>query len=234
MHFSLNRSTLPFYVTGTSFTIDPSVLRIGHAPGVNPQDVTYIVHQPPIHGYLEVDRDEHLDYDEVMTSRPTSIILPPEVHLFDQSAVDEHRLHYIQSGANQSSDHFVFDVTNGVTTLSNLTFQLSIIPKSIYLLARPLEVLEGGHTALTASDLKIVTRYYADKVDTFQVARPPACGSLQLKSHPNQPIGRFTYSQFIDRQVLYVHDGGEESNDTMDIIAVAGKKLKNSIYRIFF
>ena len=209
---------------GTSFTIDPSALKIGYAPGVNPQDVTYIVHQPPIHGYLEVDvRDEH-EYEDSMgrTASPASL-LPPEVHLFDQNTVDEHRLHYIQSGANQSSDHFVFDVTNGVVSLTNLTFQLAIIPKSIYLLARPLEVLEGGHTALTASDLKIVTRYYADKVDAFQVVREPLHGSLQLKGEP-KPVSRFSYGQLIEKQVLYWHDGGEETSDSLDIIALAGTK----------
>lgn len=217
---------------GTSFTIDPSALKIGYAAGVNPLDVTYIVHQPPIHGYLEVDRDEH-EYEDAIgrTSSPTSL-LPPEVHLFDQTTIDEHRLHYIQSGANQSSDFFVFDITNGVMSLTNITFQLAIIPKSIYLLTRPLEVLEGGHTALTASDLKIVTRYYADKVDVFQVVREPLHGSLQLKGDP-KPITRFSYGQLIEKQVLYWHDGGEESNDTMEVVALAGEHFTHPTCNAF-
>ena len=197
-------------------------MKIGHPPGVNRQDVTYIVHQPPLHGYLEVDRDEH-EYEDMVTGRSANL-LPPEVHVFDQSAIDEQRLHYIQSGANQSSDHFVFDVTNGVVTLANLTFQLAIIPKSIYLLTRPIEVLEGGHAVMTVSYLKIVTRYYADKVDTFLVTKMPAHGALQLKdaSVNEEPLTRFTYAQLIEKQVLYWHDGSEEANDTLDIVALAG------------
>lgn len=189
-----------------------------------------MVHQPPTHGYLEVDRDEHEDDEPVTGSSVNNRInlLPPEVHVFDQSAINEHRLHYIQSGANQSSDHFVFDVTNGVVTLTNLTFQLAIIPKSIYLLTRPVEVLEGGQAVLTVADLKIVTRYYADKVDAFVVNRPPTHGSLHLKgsvdSESSEPLGRFTYAQLIDKQVVYWHDGGEDPVDSMDIVAFAGKK----------
>lgn len=219
-----NKATLMRCI-GTSFTIDQSSLRVDFASGVNPQDIVYIVHQPPLHGYLEVDRDES-EYEEIAASRNTNL-LPPEVHVFDQAAINENRLHYIQSGANQSSDQFVFDVTNGVVTLTNLTFQLAIIPKSIYLLARPIEVLEGGHTALTASDLKIVTRYYADKVDAFLVVRLPVHGSLQLKgsSGNGEPLARFTYSQLLEKQIVYWHDGGEESNDSMEIVALAGNYM---------
>ena len=99
------------HATGTSFTIDSSSLKMSHPQGVNRQDVTYIVHQPPLHGYLEVDRDEN-EYEDMVTGRSPNL-LPPEVHLFDQSAIDEQRLHYIQSGANQSSDYFVFDISKG-------------------------------------------------------------------------------------------------------------------------
>lgn len=207
---------------GTSFTIDSSSLRADFAIGVNPADIVYIVHSPPVHGYLEVDRDES-EYEE-MATRSVNNLLPPEVHVFDQAAINENRLHYIQSGANQSADRFTFDVTNGVVTVPNITFQLAIIPKSIYLLARPMEVLEGGHAVLTVSDLKIVTRYYADKVDAFIVVRLPSHGSLQLKGAPSngEPLERFTYNQLLDKQVLYWHDGGEQSSDSMDIVALAG------------
>lgn len=198
------------------------MLKIAYPSGVSRQDVTYIVHQPPLHGYLEVDRDEN-EYEDMVTVRSANL-LPPEVHVFDQGIIDEQRLHYIQSGANQSADQFVFDVTNGVMTLNNLTFQLAIIPKSIYLLTRPLEVLEGGHTVLTVSDLKIVTRYYADKVDAFLIIKMPIHGTLQLKgaSANAEPLTRFTYLQLIEKQVLYWHDGNEESNDTLVIVALAG------------
>ena len=115
----------------TSVTIDRTSLRVSQL-GVDVKDIVYIVHQPPLHGYLEVDHDG-VDYDD----DPAVVVAHrPEVNVFDQSVIDENRLHYIQSGANQTLDRFVFDVTNGVVTLTNLTFDISIIPKSIFLATR--------------------------------------------------------------------------------------------------
>jgi hypothetical protein len=99
------------------------------------------------------------------------------------------------------------------------------------LLTRPIEVLEGGHSVLTVSDLKIVTRYYADKVDSFLVVKMPVHGHLQLKgvSAEAEPLTRFTYTQLIEKQVLYWHDGSEEANDTLEIVALAGNCQSNVI-----
>lgn len=121
----------------TSVTIDRTSMSVSQL-GIDVKDIVYIVHQPPQHGYLEVDH-EGADYED----DPGTVVVnvgarshPSETNVFDQSIIDENRLHYIQSGANQTSDYFVFDVTNGVVTLTNMTFQISIIPKSIYLLTR--------------------------------------------------------------------------------------------------
>ena len=40
----------------TSVTLDQSALKILQ-PGVAPSDIVYVVHQPPQHGYLDVDDD---------------------------------------------------------------------------------------------------------------------------------------------------------------------------------
>ena len=201
----------------TSVTIDQSSLKISQLY-INPKDVVYIVHQPPLHGYLEVDYEQ--EYEDSADAKN----LPPEVNIFDQSVINDNRLHYIQSAPNQTSDYFVFDVTNGVVMLSNLTFDISIIPKSIYLLTKSIEVLEGGHVPLTASDIKIMTQYYVDKVDSFIVSRPPFHGTIQLKGAADQAhqLTKFTYHQLIAMQITYWHDGSEDSSDTIEIIAVAG------------
>ena len=106
----------------TSVTIDSGTLRVSQT-NVAPSDLIYMVHQPPLHGYLEVDQEavEYGDGDSFSTSSSSSVTsatsdrdLPPEVNVFDQTAIDENRLHYIQSAANQTSDSFVLDVTNGI------------------------------------------------------------------------------------------------------------------------
>lgn len=50
---------------------------------------------------------------------------------------------YIQAGVNQSVDHFVFDVTNGITWLRGLILKIIIIPENLYMQTRNVSVEEG-------------------------------------------------------------------------------------------
>ena len=81
-----------------------------------PRDITYLIQSPPTYGYLEIDpplvstsssgrsaSDENTSRDFV------------GVTVFDQSVINEGRLHYIQSISNQTSDSFTFDVSNGIS-----------------------------------------------------------------------------------------------------------------------
>ena len=72
------------------------------------------VKRPPLHGYLEIDPPS-------LTSNTVTV--------FDQATINEGRLHYIQSISNQSSDSFIFDVTNGISSLNDLVFHFTILPK---------------------------------------------------------------------------------------------------------
>lgn len=52
---------------------------------------------------------------------------------------------YIQAGVNQSSDYFVFDVTNGITWLRNLVLKIVIIPENLYIRSMNITVEEGSY-----------------------------------------------------------------------------------------
>jgi chondroitin sulfate proteoglycan 4 len=83
-------------------------------PHIPASDITYLVVEPPLYGYLEVltsQLEGEDDPGEVEESRPTPITL------FDQSLVDDKRVHYIQATANRTRDMFVVDVTNGISWL---------------------------------------------------------------------------------------------------------------------
>ena len=51
---------------------------------------------------------------------------------------------YIQAGVNQSVDHFIFDVTNGITWLRGLMLKIVIIPENLYIQTRNVSVEEGN------------------------------------------------------------------------------------------
>jgi chondroitin sulfate proteoglycan 4 len=101
-----------------------------------------------------------------------------EVTSFDQSVVNEGRLHYIQSVSNQSSDSFVFDVSNGIRGLHDLVFHLTIVPRTLYVETREIGVTEGKAATLMPSHLHVVTSYYEDKVEDYLIVDPPQFGKL--------------------------------------------------------
>lgn len=63
--------------------------------------------------------------------------------MFDQSTINSEKMFYIQAGVNQSVDHFVFDVTNGITWLRGLSLKIIIIPENLYIQTRNVSVEEG-------------------------------------------------------------------------------------------
>jgi hypothetical protein len=100
-------------------------------PHIPASDITYLVIEGPLYGYLEVlssQVESEEDPGEVEESRPDPITL------FDQSLIDDKRVHYIQATANRTRDMFVVDVTNGIswlqgesiiiTNLFNMRFKL--------------------------------------------------------------------------------------------------------------
>lgn len=122
------------------------------------------IKRPPLHGYLEID--------------PPSALTSNAVSVFDQSIINEGRLHYIQSISNQSSDSFVFDVTNGISSLNDLVFHLTILPKNLYIESRDLVVTEGKSATLSLANIHVITDFFVDKINDYLIVDPPTSGRL--------------------------------------------------------
>lgn len=58
---------------------------------------------------------------------------------------------YIQAGVNQSSDYFIFDVTNGITWLHGLILKIVIIPEYLYIQTKNVSVEEGNMPMLSVT-----------------------------------------------------------------------------------
>nr|XP_027222459.1 chondroitin sulfate proteoglycan 4-like [Penaeus vannamei] len=106
---------------GSRVTIDQAALKIMH-PNIAPSDITYVIVQRPQNGYLEVDLGQTTpsEYEDEAS------LLKPEVSVFDQALINEGRVQYVGIGTNVTSDHFVFDVTNGISSLSRLVYNIQI------------------------------------------------------------------------------------------------------------
>ena len=97
-------------------------------------------------------------------------------------------MHYIQSISNQSSDSFVFEVSNGISSLNDLIFHLTILPKNLYIEARDLTVTEGLEATLTPANIHVITDYFVDKIDDYLIVDPPTSGRLVSISDTNMDM----------------------------------------------
>nr|XP_053643918.1 chondroitin sulfate proteoglycan 4-like isoform X2 [Cherax quadricarinatus] len=202
---------------GSRVIIDQAALKIMH-PNIAPSDITYVIVQRPQNGYLDVD----LGQTTTSEYEDEASLLRPEVSVFDQALINEGRVQYVEVGTNVTNDHFVFDATNGISSLSRLIFKIEVIPKTIYLSAGRLEVDEGSQTIITASVVTVLTEYYTDKIAQYLVAVQPVAGQLELTSRPRVRVEAFTPLQLHQGLILYVHDGSERLYDTFSLVAVSG------------
>jgi hypothetical protein len=75
-------------------------------------------------------------------------------------------------------DSFAFDVTNGISHLTDLVFHFTILPKNLYIETRELVVTEGKEATLTSANIHIITDYYVDKINDYLIVDPPTSGRL--------------------------------------------------------
>ena len=145
---------------------------------MSPRDITYLIQSPPTYGYLEIDPPLSASGDEGQDLVGVTV--------FDQSVINEGRLHYIQSISNQTSDSFTFDVTNGISDMTGLVFHFTILPKTLYVDTRDVVVKEGGSVTLTSRHLRVITEYYADKIEDYLIVDPPTGGLLMSTDSPSE------------------------------------------------
>nr|CAD7456886.1 unnamed protein product [Timema tahoe] len=119
----------------TSIAITADMLKVMRS-GIPATDITYYVTERPAFGYLELEVLEGAE-------EPTE----SAVDVFDQATIDDGRLVYVQAVANHSKDHFVVDVTNGVTWLRGRLVNLVVVPERLYLSSG--EVKRAARQALT-------------------------------------------------------------------------------------
>ena len=152
---------------GTSVQISHYDLKVIHEQ-MAPEDIKYIIKSGPRHGFLEIDPQS---FPTVETNLP---LVPESVSTFTQRIIDQGRLHYVQSMSNQTSDSFVFDVTNGISNLYGLVFHFLIIPRELYIETRPVFVTEGETAVLQLDNIHVLTSFYEDKELFINIDEPKA------------------------------------------------------------
>lgn len=137
--------------------------------------------------------------------------------------MNENRIIYVQALANQSSDRIVFNVTNGIVWLHNVVLDIQIIPERLYLGSNPLTVHEGGAAVLSVIHLFVLTEYYKSRVTDYVILEEPKHGCIQVNKRCTK-LGGFSHKELMAGVVHYQHDGSEDLEDRIMLIAIAPQK----------
>jgi chondroitin sulfate proteoglycan 4 len=167
-----------------------------------------LVSTSPQHGYLEI---QSITSDDEYNSK-----------VFDQSTINSEKMFYIQAGVNQSSDYFMFDVTNGIYWLRDLVLKIVIIPEYLYMKTQNLHVEEGKFVKLSGEQMMPYSEYYSGKIIEYKILELPRFGSI--RSGKSSKINRFTQKQLDAGVVQYIHGGSEDHFDSMKLVALGKNK----------
>lgn len=142
--------------------------------------------------------------------------------------INDNRILYIQSAANQTKDRVVFNVTNGMIWHNNIVLKIEIIPEQIYLGSNNLTVTEGGVATLSTSHIFVLTDYYKNRIKEYIILQDAKHGCIQIHKRCNKHNG-FSHKELLAGIVNYAHDNSEHLNDEIKITAVSNQKRSNAI-----
>ncbi|KAL3289493.1 hypothetical protein HHI36_022914 [Cryptolaemus montrouzieri] len=195
----------------TSALITRKILEVSQT-NVPPSSITYYVSEIPLNGYLTIlSNTNDTDRDII------------NVFSFTQDLINEKRVLYIQSGANETSDRISFNVTNGIIWYDKVELKIEVIPERLYLGSSNVLVEEGGTAVITPANLFVLTDYYKRKITDYVILQDAMYGCIQVHRRCNKFNG-FSQKELMAGVVRYSHDGSENLVDEITLVAVAAQK----------
>ncbi|XP_076354877.1 chondroitin sulfate proteoglycan 4-like [Tachypleus tridentatus] len=202
---------------GKKRKIGPALLNIAHT-NVDPMNIEYTIRSGPFHGQLKLNNSEKFFKKENHMSSVT----------FTQADINEGLLMYVQTKSNVTNDSFCFDVTNGVTSLRNLTFVISIISKIILLKTGNITVEEGKLVALSEYVLDVDSPYFDHWISDFLIVEPPQNGHIINVKDPGSMVTEFSTIQLKNGLIHYIHDDSETTRDWFTVVGRPADLSKES------
>lgn len=197
-----------FVEESKSAVITRQNLEVNHQSITDPKEITYIIRKKPACGYLQLD----------------SVILDKsEFKMFDQQAINDKKLSYIQTCVNVSSDSFILDITNGIMWMRQAYVKIVIVPSQILIDTTLVKVKKGGSVIMSPESITPRSDYYKPQIIEFKIIEGPRYGSIRLREGGVRTT-RFTQNQLNSKLVEYVHNGYSEKPDSIKMIAVSPNK----------
>ena len=151
---------------------------------------------------------------------------------FTQQHIDDGLVVYTHDGSESLSDTLTFTLSDGARTTLSSVLSINIIPvddsPTLSAVATPIVVLEGGSYTLSASELLAADVDTASSEWVYRLSSAASAGSVEVGGVAIDPGTTFTQAQLLAGEVVYRHDGGETSSDSIAFIVNDGNSDSGS------
>ncbi|KAM6136377.1 LOW QUALITY PROTEIN: FRAS1-related extracellular matrix protein 3 [Phoenicopterus ruber ruber] len=153
---------------------------------------------------------------------------------FTQDDLDQGFIRYVHTGLRGVRDLIKFDVTDGINTLIDRYFYITIgsidmvFPEVIN---KGVTLKEGGKVTLTTDLLSTSDVNSPDENLCFSVTRSLTQGHLENSDNPGIPLISFTQLQLAGNKIYYIHTAEDEVK--MDSFEFEATDRYNSVFHTF-
>ncbi|XP_013409601.1 FRAS1-related extracellular matrix protein 1 isoform X2 [Lingula anatina] len=192
-------------------------------------EINFIIAEVPSRGLLQLKSDEG-----------RWIEIGPGMR-FTQDDVNMNRVRYVNTGeiANNRTDKFIFQLSDGVHSTPMETFEIEVKNSrkdNLALLNRGINLEEGQQVIITTANLSASDESLRPNEILFTITDPPTQGYLQLISQPGLTIDTFTQLDLASQKVAYVHTTKDDMTEDLFSFTVSNgiaiPKVANFIIRI--
>ena len=215
--------------------IDSSKLLVNHQ-SMSAEDIVYLVTQLPKMGALSLLAHNTTPIPMHFPSKESinkNGVNSENLLIFTQRDIDDNLIHYKYTGAENNSDidSFKFDVSNGITTLRDITFHINIISKLITLFTGNITVSEGQSVVLLPEDFVVSNAFYAIRIEEYLIVEEPKFGSIVCRDENDEQkvVKSFTPKLLRERLISYSHDGSESARDWLTVVVRINSMNKESL-----
>ncbi|XP_009868673.1 PREDICTED: FRAS1-related extracellular matrix protein 2-like, partial [Apaloderma vittatum] len=210
-------------------------VEIGRAKVISSQDLkatdidsedkslVYVIRLAPVQGFLQqLNRQEEVLYNITQGTN------------FTQGDLDQDFIRYVHTGLHGVRDLIKFDVTDGINTLIDRYFYITIgsidmvFPEVIN---KGVTLTEGGKVTLTTDLLSTSDVNSPDENLHFSITRSPSRGHLENSDSPGVPVVSFTQLQLAGNKIYYIHTAEDEVK--MDSFEFEVTDGYNPVFRTF-